>query len=470
MSEEKFRVESDLLGELKVPINAYYGVQTQRGINNYHISRKKMRDYPDYVVAIAYVKLAAVQTNHSLGVINDEISGAISQACQEIIDGKFHEDFPIDMMQGGAGTSVNMNANEVIANQALEIMGHKKGEYQYCYPNDHVNCGQSTNDVYPTTIRLALIRMNKSLVASLTGLISALRYKGEEFKDVLKMGRTQLQDAVPMTAGQEFNAYANNLEEEILNLERNIKLLHEINMGGTAIGTGLNAISGFAKLCAANLSKLTGEPFLSAIDLVEATPDTGAYVSFSGALKRLAVKLSKICNDFRLMASGPRSGLNEINLPPKAPGSSIMPGKVNPVIPEVTNQVCFKVIGNDSTVTFAAEAGQLELNVMEPVITECLFESLWWLHNAIDTLTEECVLGITVNKERCYEMVKNSIGIVTALNPYIGYKNSTKVAKEALETNRSVYDIVLEKGLLTKEELDEALDPKNMLASHKFIK
>ena len=470
MSEEKFRVESDLLGELKVPINAYYGVQTQRGINNYHISRKKMRDYPDYVVAIAYVKLAAVQTNHSLGVINDEISGAISQACQEIIDGKFHEDFPIDMMQGGAGTSVNMNANEVIANQALEIMGHKKGEYQYCYPNDHVNCGQSTNDVYPTTIRLALIRMNKSLVASLTGLISALRYKGEEFKDVLKMGRTQLQDAVPMKAGQEFNAYVNNLEEEILNIERNIKLLHEINMGGTAIGTGLNAISGFAKLCAANLSKLTGEPFVSAIDLAEATPDTGAYVSFSGALKRLAVKLSKICNDFRLMASGPRSGLNEINLPPKAPGSSIMPGKVNPIIPEVTNQVCFKVIGNDATVTFAAEAGQLELNVMEPVITECLFESLWWLHNAIDTLTEECVLGITVNKERCYEMVKNSIGIVTALNPYIGYKNSTKVAKEALETNRSVYDIVLEKGLLTKEELDEALDLKNMLASHKFIK
>ena len=450
MSEEKFRIESDLLGELKVPINAYYGVQTQRGINNYHISRKKMRDYPDYVVAIAYVKLAAVQTNHTLGVINDEIAGAISQACQEIIDGKFHEDFPIDMMQGGAGTSVNMNANEVIANRALEIMGHKKGEYQYCYPNDHVNCGQSTNDVYPTSIRLALIRMNKNLVASLTGLISALRYKGEEFRDVLKMGRTQLQ--------------------EILNLERNVKLLHEINMGGTAIGTGLNAVPGFAKLCAANLSKLTGEPFVSATDLVEATPDTGAYVSFSSALKRLAVKLSKMCNDLRLMSSGPRCGLNEINLPPKAPGSSIMPGKVNPVIPEVTNQVCFKVIGNDTTVTFAAEAGQLQLNVMEPVITECLFESLWWLHNAIDTLTEECILGITVNKERCYDMVKNSIGIVTALNPYIGYKNSTKVAKEALETNRSVYDIVLEKELMTKEKLDEALDPKNMLVSHKFIK
>lgn len=470
MAEEKFRLESDLLGELKVPVDAYYGVQTQRGINNYHISRKKMRDYPDYVIAIAYVKLAAIQTNHSLGVINDEISGAISKACQELIDGKLHENFPIDMMQGGAGTSVNMNANEVIANRALEIMGHKKGEYQYCYPNDHVNCGQSTNDVYPTSIRLAIIRMNKNLVASLTGLISALRYKGEEFKDVIKMGRTQLQDAVPMTSGQEFSAYANNLEEEILNLERNVKLLHEINMGGTAIGTGLNAVPGFTKLCAANLSKLTGEPFVSATDLVEATPDTGAYVSYSSALKRLAIKLSKICNDLRLMASGPRCGLNEINLPPKAPGSSIMPGKVNPVIPEVTNQVCFKVIGNDTTISFAAEAGQLELNVMEPVITESLFESLVWLSNAIDTLVEECILGITVNKERCYEMVKNSIGIVTALNPYIGYKTCTKVAKEALDTDRSVYDIVLEQGLMTQEKLDEALDPKNMLVSHKFIK
>ena len=469
MSEQKFRVESDLLGELKVPADALYGVQTQRGINNYHISRKKMSWYPDFIIAIAYVKLAAVETNHTLGVIHDEIAGAISQACRELIDGQHHQNFPIDMMQGGAGTSVNMNANEVIANRALEIMGYDKGDYQHCYPNDHCNCGQSTNDVYPTTIRLALIRMNKSLIAALTGLISAFRYKGDEFADCIKMGRTQLQDAVPMTSGQEFNAYANNLEEEILNLERNVKLLHEINMGGTAIGTGLNAVPGFAKLCAANLAKLTGEAFVSATDLVEATPDTGAYVSFSSALKRLAVKLSKICNDLRLMASGPRCGLNEINLPPKAPGSSIMPGKVNPVIPEVVNQVCFKVIGNDTTVSFAAEAGQLQLNVMEPVITECLFESLIWLKNAIETLTEECVLGITVNKERCLEMVKNSIGIVTALNPYIGYKTSTKVAKEALETNRSVYDIVLEKGLMTQEKLDEALDPKNMLVSHKFI-
>lgn len=469
MSEQKFRVESDLLGELQVPAEAYYGVQTQRGINNYHISRKKMRDYPEFVNAIAYVKLAAVQANHSLGVINDEISGAISQACREILEGKLHENFPIDMMQGGAGTSVNMNVNEVIANRALEIMGHQKGEYQYCYPNDHCNCGQSTNDVYPTTIRLTFILLNKRLVESLTRMINALRDKGEEYKNTIKMGRTQLQDAVPMTSGQEFNAFANNMEEEILNLERNVKLLHEINMGGTAIGTGLNAVPGFAKLCTENLAKLTGEPFTVSPDLVEATPDTGAYVSYSGALKRLAVKLSKMCNDFRLLASGPRCGLHEINLPPKAPGSSIMPGKVNPVIPEVTNQVCFKVIGNDTTVTFAAEAGQLQLNVMEPVITESIIESVTWLCNAIDTLTEECIKGITVNAEHTAEMVRNSIGIVTALNPYIGYKQSTKVAKEALETNRSVYDIVLEKGLMTKEKLDEALNPQEMLMSHKFV-
>ncbi|EGN56212.1 aspartate ammonia-lyase [Hallella multisaccharivorax DSM 17128] len=468
MEEKNYRIESDLLGELKVPAAAYYGVQTQRALNNYHISRKRMRDYPDYVVAIAYVKLAAIQTNHALGVINDEISGAIEQACKELIDGKLHDQFPVDMMQGGAGTSVNMNANEVIANRALEIMGHKKGEYQYCYPNDHVNCGQSTNDVYPTTIRLAVIRLNKQLVASLTGLISSLRYKADEFKEAIKMGRTQLQDAVPMTFGQEFNAYADNLEEELLNLERNVKLLHEINMGGTAIGTGLNAVPGFAKLCAANLSRLTGENFISSPDLVEATPDTGAYVSYSSALKRLAVKLSKFCNDLRLMASGPRCGLHEINLPAMAPGSSIMPGKVNPVIPEVVNQTCFKVIGNDTTITFAAEAGQLELNVMEPVITECLFESEIWLSNALDTLTEKCVLGITVNKEHCIDMVKHSIGIVTALNPYIGYKNSTKVAKEAFDAGKSVYDVVLEKELMTKEELDNALDPKNMLQGHKF--
>ena len=465
MTEQKFRIESDLLGELKVPADALYGVQTQRGINNYHISRKTMSMYHEFIKSIAYVKLAAVETNRTLGAIDSNIADAIAQACREIIDGKWREHFPIDMVQGGAGTSVNMNANEVIANRALEIMGHEKGDYKYCLPNDHCNCGQSTNDVYPTTIHLAVIRMNKKLIGALTGLISAFGYKGDEFKDCIKMGRTQLQDAVPMTSGQEFNAYANNLEKEIENLNDNVKLMLEINMGGTAIGTGINAAPGFAKLCAANLAKLTGEAFVSATDLVEATPDTGSYVSYSSALKRLAVKLSKICNDLRLMASGPRCGLNEINLPPMAPGSSIMPGKVNPVIPEVVNQVCFKVIGNDTTISFAAEAGQLQLNVMEPIIVESLFESLIWLKKAIETLTDKCVLGITVNKERNLATVKNSIGIVTALNPYLGYKTSTKVAKEALETNRSVYDIVLEQGLMTQEKLDEALNPQNMLAS-----
>ena len=470
MPAKKFRVESDLLGELQVPADAYYGVQTQRALNNYQISTTRMCDYPEYIIAIAYVKMAAAMANAELGVLDEKIAEAICAACREIVGGKFHDQFPVDMMQGGAGTSVNMNANEVIANRALELLGHKKGEYQYCSPNDHVNCAQSTNDAYPTAFRYTFVRMNKKLVSRLGGLIAAFRAKGVEFKDYIKMGRTQLQDAVPMTAGQEFNAFATNLEEEISNLERNAVLLREINMGGTAIGTGLNAVPGFAELCTRRMSELCGDALTTAEDLVEATPDTGAYVSYSAALKRLAIKLSKICNDLRLMASGPRCGLHEINLPPMAPGSSIMPGKVNPVIPELTNQVCFKVIGNDTTVAFAAEAGQLQLNVMEPVICQSVLESVTWLCNVIDTLRTKCIEGITVNKEHCYEMVKNSIGIVTALNPYIGYKGSTKVAKEALETGRSVYDIVLEKGLMTKEKLDEALNPATMLGSHAMLK
>ena len=470
MTEIKFRVESDLLGELQVPADAYYGVQTQRAINNYRISTTHMYDYPEYIIAMAYVKMAAAAANTELGVMPKEIGEAIIKACQEIVDGKLHDQFPVDMMQGGAGTSVNMNANEVIANRALELMGHKKGEYQYCSPNDHVNCAQSTNDAYPTAFRYTFFRMNRHLEKALQDLIDSFRAKGEEFKDIIKMGRTQLQDAVPMTSGQEFNAFANNLEEEIANLERNVVLLKEINMGGTAIGTGLNAVPGFAELCTKRLSEFSGDTFEKAPDLVEATPDTGAYVSYSAALKRLAVKLSKICNDLRLMASGPRCGLHEINLPPMAPGSSIMPGKVNPVIPEVTNQVCFKVIGNDTCVAFAAEAGQLQLNVMEPVIAQSILESQTWLINVMNTLRTKCVDGITVNAEHCYNMVKNSIGIVTALNPYIGYKASTKVAKEALETGGSVYDLVLEHGLMTREKLDEALDPKAMTASHDFIK
>ena len=470
MADTKFRVESDLIGELQVPIDAYYGVQTQRAINNYKISTTHMYDYPEYIIAMAYVKMAAAAANTELGVMPKEIGDAIVAACKEIVNGKLWDQFPVDMMQGGAGTSVNMNANEVIANRALELMGHKKGEYQYCSPNDHVNCAQSTNDAYPTAFRYTFFRMNRHLEKALKDLIASFRAKGEEFKDIIKMGRTQLQDAVPMTSGQEFNAFANNLEEEIANLERNAVLLKEINMGGTAIGTGLNAVPGFAELCTKRLSEFSGDTFEKAPDLVEATPDTGAYVSYSAALKRLAVKLSKTCNDLRLMASGPRCGLHEINLPPMAPGSSIMPGKVNPVIPEVTNQVCFKVIGNDTAVCFAAEAGQLQLNVMEPVIAQCILESQTWLINVMNTLRTKCVDGITVNADHCYEMVKNSIGIVTALNPYIGYKASTKVAKEALETGGSVYDLVLEHGLMTKEKLDEALDPKAMTASHELLK
>lgn len=469
-NEKKFRVESDLLGELQVPAEAYYGVQTQRAINNYKISGKHMCDYPEYVKAIAYVKLAAAEANHELGQLPDDVADAMCRACREIIDGKFHENFVTDMVQGGAGTSVNMNANEVIANRALELMGYEKGDYQHCWPNDHCNCGQSTNDVYPTTIRLTFIEMNKQLVAALERLVASFRKKGEEFKNNIKMGRTQLQDAVPMTSGQEFTAFANTLEEEIGNLNRNVGLMLEINMGATAIGTGLNAVPGYAELCTKKLADLTGENFTLGKDLVEATPDTGDYVSYSGALKRLAVKLSKICNDLRLMASGPRCGLHEINLPPMAPGSSIMPGKVNPVIPEVTNQTCFKVIGNDTTVMIAAEAGQLQLNVMEPVITQCIIESQTWLGRAMDTLRERCVDGITVNAEHNAETVRNSIGIVTALNPYIGYKNSTKIAKEALETGASVYDLVLRDKILTKEKLDAILDPKHMLDPMDVIK
>ena len=461
-----YRIESDLLGDLQVPAEAYYGVQTQRAIDNFHITGSKMSDFPEFVRAVACVKLAAAQTNNELGLLSKELLSPIETACKELIDGKLHCQFPVDMIQGGAGTSVNMNANDVIANRVLELLGHKKGEYQYCSPNDHINCSQSTNDAYPTTIKLAVIKMNESLVKHLSLLIDAFRQKGKEFAEVIKMGRTQLQDAVPMTLGQEFEAFAATLEEEISRLNNLSKLFLEINMGGTAIGTGLNAPAGYPKLCAEKLAKITGEDFVPASNLVEATPDTGSYVMYSSALKRMAVKLSKICNDLRLLSSGPRAGLNEINLPPMQPGSSIMPGKVNPVIPEVVNQVCFKVIGNDLTVTFAAEAGQLQLNVMEPVICQAIMESIVFLERALDTLREKCIVGITANKEVCLNMVKNSIGIVTALNPYIGYKNSTKIAKEALQTGKSVYDLVLEHELLSKDKLDQILDPKNMLESH----
>lgn len=461
-----YRKESDLLGELQVPANAYYGVQTQRAIENFKISGQTLSSYPEFIRALAWVKKGAAMTNYSFGLLNDELYQNILLACDELATGKYDAEFPIDMIQGGAGTSVNMNANEVIANIVLEKMGKEKGDYTHCSPNDHINLSQSTNDAYPTAIKLALLQMNEKLVEKLASIVKAFRAKGEQFQDVIKMGRTQLQDAVPMTLGQEFEAFAATLEEDVERLNNNAKLFVEVNMGATAIGTGLNAPLGYAKKCAENLADITGYPIVSAPNLVEATPDTGSYVIYSSAMKRLAVKLSKICNDLRLLSSGPRAGLYEINLPPMQPGSSIMPGKVNPVIPEVVNQVCYKIIGNDLTVTFAAEAGQLQLNVMEPVLSHAIMENIQFLCNALDTLREKCVVGITANKEVCLNMVKNSIGIVTALNPALGYKTSTAIAKEALETGKSVYDLVLEKNLLSEKELNDLLDPKNMLQSH----
>ncbi|MBN8623438.1 MAG: aspartate ammonia-lyase [Flavobacteriales bacterium] len=463
---ENFRNESDLLGTLQVPINAYYGVQTQRAIDNFKISGQHLSSYPHFIAALGMVKKAAAKTNYELGLLEENLYQKIAETCDELIAGKYHDQFPIDMIQGGAGTSVNMNANEVIANIVLEKLGKEKGDYQFCSPNDHINLSQSTNDAYPTSIKIALLNMNIELVEKLKKIVEAFRAKGKEFSKVIKMGRTQLQDAVPMTLGQEFEAFAATLEEDISKLNANANLFVEINMGATAIGTGLNAPLGYANLCAKNLAQLSGFPIISAPNLVEATPDTGSYVIYSSAMKRLAVKLSKICNDLRLLSSGPRAGFFEINLPPMQPGSSIMPGKVNPVIPEVVNQVCYKVIGNDLTVTFASEAGQLQLNVMEPVLSHAIMESNIFLGNALDTLREKCINGITANKEVCLNMVKHSIGIVTALNPYIGYKNSTEIAKEALETGKSVYNLVLEKGVLSQEKLDEILDPENMLNPH----
>lgn len=459
----QFRTESDLLGEKNIPSNAYYGVQTQRALENFKISDYTLSKEPEFIKALAVIKLGAAQANWQLNELEETIFKAIEFACQEVMEGKYNNQFPIDLFQGGAGTSTNMNANEVIANIALEHLGYQKGEYQYCSPNDHVNLAQSTNDAYPSALKLALFQKNKKLVEALEKLYFTLDRKATEFEEVIKMGRTQLQDAVPMTLGQEFGGFANSLKKEIQLLITTSHQFLELNMGATAIGTGLNAVPGYAQLCIEKIAGIINEPVVLAEDLVEATSDTSAFVSYSSALKRLAIKLSKICNDLRLLTSGPRTGLYEINLPPKQPGSSIMPGKVNPVIPEVVNQICFKVIGNDTTISFAAEAGQLQLNVMEPIIAVSLFESINYLTNGIQTLRKECVDGITANKEHLKAEVENSIGIVTALNPHIGYKNATKIAKEALETGGSVYQLVLDHQLLTKEQLDEILDPKNML-------
>jgi len=461
------RNEHDLLGERAVPDERYFGVQTLRATENFNISGVTLNFYPVLIQALAMVKMAAAKANYELGLLSKPVTDAIVQACNEIVNGKLHAHFVVDMIQGGAGTSTNMNANEVIANRALEILGYEKGEYKYCHPNNHVNLSQSTNDAYPTAIKIALINSNKKLINVLNLLIKAMRKKADEFSEVIKMGRTQLQDAVPMSLGQSFEAYAATFEEEVVRLKENADLFLEVNMGATAIGTGINAEPGYSEKCIQHLKTITGLDIKLAGNLVEATQDTGAFVMYSSAVKRLAVKLSKISNDLRLLSSGPRAGLNEINLPPMQPGSSIMPGKVNPVIPEVVNQIAFKVIGNDLTVTIAAEGGQLELNVFEPVIVQSLFESIEMLKNGMETLVYKCINDITANKDRCRELVENSIGLVTALNPVLGYETSTSLAKEALEKNKGVYELVLERKLLSKEELDKILSPENMIKSGK---
>lgn len=460
---KKTRVESDLIGSREISDECLYGVQTLRGIENFSISKYHLNEYPLFINGLAMTKMAAARANHELGLLTDEQFQAITQACREILEGRFHDQFPVDMIQGGAGTSTNMNANEVIANRALEIMGHAHGDYAFCSPNDHVNCSQSTNDAYPTAVHLGMYATHLKLLPYLEDLIAAFRRKGEEFAHIIKLGRTQLEDAVPMTLGQTFNGFASILTDEIKHLNEAAADFLTVNMGATAIGTGICAEPGYAEKCIAALRDITGWDIRLSDDLVGATSDTSCLVGYASAMKRLAVKVNKICNDLRLLASGPRCGLGEINLPAMQPGSSIMPGKVNPVIPEVMNQICFKVIGNELCVTMAGEAAQMELNVMEPVMVQCCFESAELMMNGFRTLRTLCVEGITANEEHCINEVHHSIGVVTALNPVIGYKNSTKIAKEALETGKSVYQLILDHGILTKEEIDQILSPENMI-------
>ena len=458
------RVEHDLLGAREVPDDALYGVQTLRALENFPISNIPLRDFPALIQALAAVKEAAALTNQELGILDPEVAEPMIRAAREIRAGRHHEHFLVDMYQGGAGTSTNMNTNEVIANRALELLGKKRGDYDTIHPNTHVNLSQSTNDVYPTAVKLALHLSIESLRTAMRELAEAFLAKGEEFQGLLKMGRTQLQDAVPMTLGQEFSAFGHTILEDVDRLGEAQALIRETNMGATAIGTGITAPPGYAERVRRHLSAISGLELITAPDLVEATADTGAFVQLSGVMKRCAVKLSKICNDLRLLSSGPRAGLGEINLPAMQPGSSIMPGKVNPVIPELVNQVCFDVIGGDVTVTLAAEAGQLQLNVFEPIIALRLLHGLETLRNANVVLRERCVAGITANPDRMRWFVEHSVGIVTALVPVIGYETSSEIAKEALATGRGVYEIVQDRGLMTRDELDRLLNPVAMTA------
>ena len=459
----KTRIESDLIGSREVPESALYGVQTLRGIENFNISKFHLNEYPLFIQGLAITKMGAAMANRELDLLTEEQANAIIEACKEILNGKHHDQFPVDMIQGGAGTTTNMNANEVIANRALELMGHQRGEYQFCSPNDAVNRSQSTNDAYPTAIHIGLYYTHLKLVEHFKALIASFRKKAEEMAHIVKMGRTQLEDAVPMTLGQTFNGFASILEQEVANLNYAAQDFLTVNMGATAIGTGITAEPGYAEKCVAALRQITGFKIRLAKDLVGATSDTSCMVGYSGAMRRIAVKMNKICNDLRLLASGPRCGFGEINLPAMQPGSSIMPGKVNPVIPEVMNQISYKVIGNDLCVTMSGEAAQMELNAMEPVMAQCCFESADLFMNGFDTLRTLCIDGITANEDRCRQEVHDSIGVVTALNPVIGYKNSTKIAKEAQQTGRGVYELVLEHDILSKEDLDTILKPENMI-------
>ncbi|MBB1269523.1 aspartate ammonia-lyase [Shewanella sp. SR44-3] len=458
------RIEEDLLGTKEVSNECYYGIHTLRAMENFKLSNQKISDVPELVRGMMITKKAAAMANSELGAISSDIADKIIEACDLILTtGQFVDQFPVDVYQGGAGTSVNMNTNEVLANVALELMGLEKGRYDVINPNDHVNKCQSTNDAYPTGFRIALVNSADILLEALTDLINAFDTKANEFKTMLKMGRTQLQDAVPMTLGQEFHAFAVTLREEIKSITLCQELLLEVNLGATAIGTGLNTPAGYSALAIKHLADITGRDYVPAEDLIEATSDCGAFVMLHSAIKRMAIKMSKICNDLRLLSSGPRTGFNEINLPQLQAGSSIMPAKVNPVIPEVVNQVAFKIVGNDIAITMAAEAGQLQLNVMEPVIGQAMFESLSLLGNACVALREKCVEGITANPEICMNHVLNSIGIVTYLNPFIGHHEGDIIGKICAQTGKSVREVALERGVLTAEELDEILSVENLM-------
>ena len=463
---KKTRTECDLLGCVEVPDNVLYGVQTMRGLENFAISKFRLCEYPRFIEGLAIVKLGAAIANHAMGLLSDELFGAISQACREIMAGRFHEFFPVDMIQGGAGTTTNMNANEVIANRALEIMGHARGEYQYCSPNDHVNCSQSTNDAYPSAIHLGLYATHLELRRHLEALIAAFARKGDEFARVLKMGRTQLQDAVPMTLGQTFHGFASVLRGEVDNLDHAAQEFLSINMGATAIGTGICAEPGYAERCTAAIREITGWDVKQAEDLVGATSDTVCMVGYSSAMKRIASKMNKICNDLRLLSSGPRTGLNEINLPPMQPGSSIMPGKVNPALPELMNVVAYHVVGADAAVTMAVEGGELELNVWEPVIIVNLLGAAKVLANAMPLFATRCVATITVNQERCLADAEKSLASAAVVSALVGYKKGTQVAHLASEKNLTIKEAAVLSGYLTREEAERFLDPV-MLANAK---